>query len=290
MVLFVDKNTKVLVQGITGTQGRFHTKRMLEYGTKIVAGVTPGKGGLKVHGVPVFDTVKDAVDSTGATSSIIFVPAKFASDAVYEAIELNLNPIVVITEHIPVHEAMRLVNLAKLKQFFLIGPNTPGVISPGESLVGIMPGHIFNKGSVGIVSRSGTLTYEIASALTKSGYGQSTAIGLGGDPITGLTFVDVLKLFEEDPDTEAVVLIGEIGGNAEEKAAEYIKKNMSKPVVAYIAGRTAPPGKRMGHAGAIVSGRSGTAESKVAALKHAGVKVADLPSQVPLLLSDLLKK
>lgn len=290
MVLFVDKNTKVLVQGITGTQGRFHTKRMLEYGTKIVAGVTPGKGGLKVHGVPVFDTVKDAVDSTGATSSIIFVPAKFASDAVYEAIELNLNPIVVITEHIPVHEAMRFVNLAKLKQFFLIGPNTPGVISPGESLVGIMPGHIFKKGSVGIVSRSGTLTYEIASALTKSGYGQSTAIGLGGDPITGLTFVDVLKLFEEDPDTEAVVLIGEIGGNAEEKAAEYIKKNMSKPVVAYIAGRTAPPGKRMGHAGAIVSGRSGTAESKVAALKHAGVKVADLPSQVPLLLSDLLKK
>ncbi|MCD6515219.1 MAG: succinate--CoA ligase subunit alpha [Candidatus Odinarchaeota archaeon] len=290
MAIFIDSNTKVIVQGITGRQGTFHTKRMIEYGTKVVAGVTPGKRGQEVHGIPVYNTVKDAVEDTNATASIIFVPAKYAIDAVLEAIDANLNPIVVITEHIPIHDAMLFVRLARLKGISIIGPNTPGIIAPEQSLVGIMPGHIFKKGNIGIVSRSGTLTYEIADILTQNGFGQSTSIGIGGDPITGLDFIDVLNKFENDPETEAIVLIGEIGGDSEERAASYIKKNIKKPVVAYIAGQTAPPGKRMGHAGAIISGRSGTAQSKIEAFKKVGVKVATLPSQIPSILSEVLKR
>jgi len=290
MAIFIDSNTKVIVQGITGRQGTFHTKRMIEYGTKVVAGVTPGKGGQEVHGIPVYNTVKDAVEDTNATASIIFVPAKYAIDAVLEAIDANLNPIVVITEHIPIHDAMLFVRLARLKGISIIGPNTPGIIAPEQSLVGIMPGHIFKKGNIGIVSRSGTLTYEIADILTQNGFGQSTSIGIGGDPITGLDFIDVLNKFENDPETEAIVLIGEIGGDSEERAASYIKKNIKKPVVAYIAGQTAPPGKRMGHAGAIISGRSGTAQSKIEAFKKVDVKVATLPSQIPSILSEVLKR
>ena len=290
MAIFIDSNTKVIVQGITGRQGTFHTKRMIEYGTKVVAGVTPGKGGQEVHGIPVYNTVKDAVEDTNATASIIFVPAKYAIDAVLEAIDANLNPIVVITEHIPIHDAMLFVRLARLKGISIIGPNTPGIIAPERSLVGIMPGHIFKKGNIGIVSRSGTLTYEIADILTQNGFGQSTSIGIGGDPITGLDFIDVLNKFENDPETEAIVLIGEIGGDSEERAASYIKKNIKKPVVAYIAGQTAPPGKRMGHAGAIISGRSGTAQSKIEAFKKVDVKVATLPSQIPSILSEVLKR
>ena len=290
MTIFIDLNTRVIVQGITGRQGTFHTKRMIEYGTKVVAGVTPGKGGQEVHGIPVYNTVKDAVEDTDATASIIFVPAKYATDAVLEAIDANLNPIVVITEHIPVHDAMFFVRFARLKGISIIGPNTPGIIAPERSLVGIMPGHIFKKGNIGIVSRSGTLTYEIADILTQNGFGQSTSIGIGGDPITGLDFIDVLNKFENDPETEAIVLIGEIGGDSEERAASYIKKNIKKPVVAYIAGQTAPPGKRMGHAGAIISGRSGTAQSKIEAFKKVDVKVATLPSQIPSILSEVLKR
>lgn len=290
MTIFIDLNTRVIVQGITGRQGTFHTKRMIEYGTKVVAGVTPGKGGQEVHGIPVYNTVKDAVEDTDATASIIFVPAKYATDAVLEAIDANLNPIVVITEHIPVHDAMFFVRFARLKGISIIGPNTPGIIAPERSLVGIMPGHIFKKGNIGIVSRSGTLTYEIADILTQNGFGQSTSIGIGGDPITGLDFIDVLNKFENDPETEAIVLIGEIGGDSEERAATYIKKNIKKPVVAYIAGQTAPPGKRMGHAGAIISGRSGTAQSKIEAFKKVGVRVATLPSQIPDILSEVLKR
>ena len=288
MAILVDKETRLLVQGITGHQGRFHTERMLGYGTNIVAGVTPGKGGQELFGIKIFDTVKEAVDATKATASIIFVPAPFAGDAVYEAIECNLNPIVVITEHIPIHDALKFVNLAKSRNISIVGPNTPGVISPNKALVGIMPPHIFKEGKIGIISRSGTLTYEIADALTKKGFGQSTSIGIGGDPITGLNFIDVLEMFKKDNQTKAVVLIGEIGGDAEEKAAEYIKDNFDKPVVAYIAGRTAPPGKRMGHAGAIITGKFGSAKSKIEAFKKAGIQVADYPDQIADIISRLI--
>jgi len=288
MAILVNKETRLLVQGITGHQGRFHTERMLNYGTNIVAGVTPGKGGQELFGIKIFDTVKEAVDVTKATASIIFVPAPYASDAVYEAIECNLNPIVVITEHIPIHDALKFVNLAKSRNISIVGPNTPGVISPSKALVGIMPPHIFKEGCIGIISRSGTLTYEIADALTKKGFGQSTSIGIGGDPITGLSFIDVLEMFKKDKQTKAVVLIGEIGGDAEEKAAEYIKDNFDKPVVAYIAGRTAPPGKRMGHAGAIITGKFGSAKSKIEAFKKAGIQVADYPDQIADIISRLI--
>ena len=285
MPIIVNKNTKAIVQGITGKQGSFHTKLMLEYGTKIVAGVTPGKGRTRIHNVPVYDTVEEALEKHEANASIIFVPAPFAADAILEALENGIKTIVTITEHIPIKDAISVMSYAKQQGATIIGPNTPGIISPEECKLGIMPAHIFRKGNVGIISRSGTLTYEIAASLTRNGLGQSTCLGLGGDPITGLNFVDVLKMFREDPQTEAVVLIGEIGGNLEELAAEYItKENYPKPVAAFIAGRTAPPGKRMGHAGAIIMGKAGTAESKIEALKNAGVDMAEKPSDIAGLL------
>jgi len=290
MAILVGRNTRVLVQGITGTQGMFHAKLMLEYGTKITAGVTPGKGGTSVHGVPVYDTVSEAVDAHRIDASIIFVPAPFAKDAILEEIDSGLNPVVVITEGIPVRDTMEFLAVAREKKTVLIGPNTPGIITAGECKLGIMPAHVFSKGKVGLVSRSGTLTYEIAAGLTKSGLGETTCVGIGGDPIVGLTFIDLLEMFKSDRDTKAVALIGEIGGNAEEQAAEYIKRtSYPKPVAAYIAGRTAPPGKRMGHAGAIISGRSGTAESKIKALQDAGVHVAEKPTDVARLLTNLVR-
>jgi len=286
MGIIVNKNTHAIVQGITGTQGSFHTKLMLEYGTKIVAGVTPGKGGNQIHGIPVYDTVEAAIEKHPANASIIFVPAPFAAEAALEALENGIKTIIVITEHIPIKDAVNVMAYAKQVKAKIIGPNTPGIITPMECKLGIMPAHIFKPGGIGIVSRSGTLTYEIAANLTRSNLGQSTCLGLGGDPITGLNFIDVLKMFEKDPETKAVVLIGEIGGNLEELTAEYIaKQKYSKPVVAFIAGRSAPPGKRMGHAGAIIMGKAGTAETKIEALRSAGVKVAEKPSDVARLVN-----
>ena len=286
MGIIIDENTRAIVQGITGTQGRFHTKLMLEYGTKIVAGVTPGKGGTQVHGIPVYDTVEEAQEKHSANASIIFVPAPFAAEAALESLENGIKTLVIITEHIPIKDSIEVMNYAKQVNATIIGPNTPGIITPGKSKLGIMPAHIFKSGNIGMVSRSGTLTYEIAASLTKKNLGQSTCLGLGGDPITGLNFIDVLKMFENDPQTKAVVLIGEIGGNLEELTAEFIvKEKYPKPVVAFIAGRSAPPGKRMGHAGAIVMGKAGTAESKIEALRKAGVKVAEKPNDVAKLLS-----
>jgi len=286
MGIFVNKQTRAIVQGITGAQGTFHTKLMLEYGTKIVAGTSPGKSGAEVHGVPVYDTVEEAVRKHGANASIIFVPAPFAADACFEALEAGLKTIVVITEHIPVRDAIQVMHRAKQNGAVVVGPNTPGVMTTDECKLGIMPAHVFKRGVVGIASRSGTLTYEIATGLTVKGLGQSTCVGLGGDPIVGLSFVDVLKAFEKDEQTKAVALIGEIGGNFEELAAEYVAtEGYSKPVVAFVAGRTAPPGKRMGHAGAIIMGKSGTAASKIEAFEKAGVKVAEKPGDVALLLS-----
>jgi len=292
MVVLVDENTKVIVQGITGREGSFHTKLMLEYGTKIVAGVTPGKGGMKVHGVPVYDTMEEAVSKhPDANASIVFVPARFAADAVYEAIDAGMKVIVVITEGIPVHETMEFVNYAKRRGSVIIGPNCPGIISPGRTKIGIMPGHVFTRGPVGIVSRSGTLTYEVAYLLTREGIGQTTAIGIGGDPIVGLTFTEALELFERDPETKALVLIGEIGGDMEERAAKMIKEGkFTKPVVAFIAGRTAPPGKRMGHAGAIIMMGTGAYQDKVKALEDAGVLVARIPQEIPKLVNEVLKR
>jgi succinyl-CoA synthetase alpha subunit len=287
MAILVDKNTRVLVQGITGRDGSFHTKLMLEYGTNIVAGVTPGKGGSDYLGIPIFDTVKEAVKKTSPNTSIIFVPPQFAVDAIYEAADNGISLIVVITEGIPIHDMVKVKNYLDRKGVRLIGPNCPGVITPNECKVGIMPSHIFRRGKIGVVSRSGTLTYEIVNQLTINGFGQSTAIGIGGDPIIGSKFVDILKLFNEDNETEAVVLIGEIGGTDEQDAAEYIKKEFRKPVVAFIAGRTAPPERRMGHAGAIIAGSEGTAEEKIRAFESAGVKVASLPEEVPKLLKNL---
>jgi len=286
MAILVGSNTKVIVQGITGSQGIFHTKLMLGYGTKIVGGVTPGKGGAQVEGVPVFDTVKEAVSKTGANASVIFVPAPFARDAALEEISQGLNPIVVITEGIPVKDSMDIMARAKERGCVIVGPNTPGIITPGECKLGIMPSHVFKKGEVGLASRSGTLTYEIASSLSRAGLGQSTCLGLGGDPIVGLSFVGILEMFRADPETKSVALVGEIGGNAEELAAQYIKEsNYPKPVAAYVAGRSAPPGKRMGHAGAIIMGRTGTAESKLEALRDAGVRVALKPGEIAKLLA-----
>jgi len=284
--IIIDKNTRAIVQGITGTQGTFHTKLMLEYGTKIVAGVTPGKGGTAIHGVQVYDTVEEAQGKHSANASIIFVPAPFAADAALEALENGIKTIVIITEHISIKDAVSVMTYAKQINATIIGPNTPGIITPGESKLGIMPAHIFKSGSIGIVSRSGTLTYEIAGGLTRKNLGQSTCLGLGGDPITGLNFIDALKMFEKDAQTKAVVLIGEIGGNLEELAAEYVaKEKHPKPVAAFIAGRSAPPGKRMGHAGAIVMGKAGTAESKIEAFRKAGIKVAEKPNDVVKLVS-----
>jgi succinyl-CoA synthetase alpha subunit len=288
MAILVNKNTRVLVQGITGRDGSFHTKLMLEYGTNIVAGVTPGKGGSDYLGIPIFDTVKEAVKKTSPNTSIIFVPPQFAVDAIYEAADNGISLIVVITEGIPIHDMVKVKNYLDRKDVRLIGPNCPGIITPNECKVGIMPSHIFRRGKIGVVSRSGTLTYEIVYQLTINGFGQSTAIGIGGDPIIGSKFVDILKLFNEDNETEAVVLIGEIGGTDEQDAAEYIKKEFKKPVVAFIAGRTAPPERRMGHAGAIIAGSEGTAEEKIRAFESAGVKVASLPEEVPKLLKELI--
>ncbi|MEM3874512.1 MAG: succinate--CoA ligase subunit alpha [Candidatus Bathyarchaeia archaeon] len=291
MAIIVDKNTRAIVQGITGAQGSFHTKLMLEYGTQIVAGVTPGKGGTKVHNVPVYDTVEEALEHHQANASIIFVPAPFAADAALEALENGIKTVVIITEHIPIKDAINVMAYAKQVNATIIGPNTPGIITPGECKLGIMPAHIFKPGSIGMISRSGTLTYEIAASLTKKRMGQSTCIGLGGDPIVGLNFIDILKLFEKDPQTEGIVLIGEIGGNLEELTAEYIaEEKYPKPVVAFIAGRSAPPGKRMGHAGAIIMGKAGTAESKIEAFRKAGIEVAEKPSDVAVLLEKMIKR
>lgn len=285
MAVLVSSNTKAIVQNITGSQGTFHTRLMLAYGTKIVGGVTPGKGGTQVEGVPVFDTIAEAVSKTDANASIIFVPAPFARDAVLEAVSHELNPIVVITEGIPIRDSIDMMARAKERGCVIIGPNTPGIITPGECKLGIMPAHVFKKGEVGLASRSGTLTYEIASSLSRAGLGQSTCLGLGGDPIVGLSFVDVLEMFRNDPQTKSVALVGEIGGNAEELAAQYVKETKyPKLVAAYVAGRSAPPGRRMGHAGAIIMGRTGTAESKLEALKAAGVKVALKPGEIARLL------
>lgn len=280
MSILIDKNTKVVVQGITGRQGAFHTQLMLEYGTQVVAGMTPGKGGEWVHGVPVFDTVKASVEATGADCSVIFVPARFASDAIYEAADAGVELIICLTEHIPVLDMIRVRAYLDRKGTRMLGPNCPGLLTPGQSKVGIIPGSIATPGPIGVVSRSGTLTYEVVYALTSRGIGQSTCVGIGGDPINGTNFIDVLRMFEEDPETEQVIMIGEIGGDDEEQAAAYIAKHMSKPVTAFIAGRSAPPGRKMGHAGAIVQGGSGTAEGKIEALNAAGVKVADHPEQI----------
>jgi succinyl-CoA synthetase alpha subunit len=284
MSILVNKDTRLLVQGMTGREGLFHTKQMIAYGTKVVAGVTPGKGGEWVEGVPVFDTVRAAVESTGANCAILFVPARFAPDAMYEAADAGAALIVAITENMPVHDMMKVRSHLDQKGVRLIGPNCPGLLTPGEAKVGIIPGHVAQPGNVGIVARSGTLTYEVINALTLRGMGQSTCVGIGGDPVKGLDFIDVLHLFNEDPHTDKVVMIGEIGGNDEEKAAEYIADFMTKPVVAFIAGQTAPPGKRMGHAGAIIEGGSGLAADKIKALEAANVRVARHPEEIPDLL------
>jgi succinyl-CoA synthetase alpha subunit len=290
MGIIINVDTKAIVQGITGKQGSYQTKLMLDYGTKIVAGVVPGKGGTIVNGVPVYDTVKETVEAYSPNASIIFVPAPFAQDAVLEAITNKIKTIVVVTEHMPIKDAISVMAYANRSQVTIIGPNTPGIITPGECKLGIMPAHIFKPGSIGVVSRSGTLTYEIAAGLTAKGLGQSTCVGVGGDPIVGLNFIDALELFKENPHTKAIVLIGEIGGNMEELTAEYItRERYSKPIVAYVAGRFAPSGKRMGHAGAIIMGKQGTAQSKIEALINAGVMMAEKPGDVTaLLVKELL--
>ena len=288
MGILIDESTIVLVQGITGRDGSFHTASMLEYGTKVVGGVTPGTGGQEVHGLPVFDSVAEGVEKTGADCSVIFVPARFATAALREAADGGIGLVICITEGIPVLEMLGNYHYIRKKGIRLIGPNCPGLISPGKSKVGIMPGHIHKPGGIGVISRSGTLTYEVVYNLTMKDLGQSTCIGIGGDPVIGSGYIDLLEIFEKDPETSGVVIIGEIGGEDEEQAAEYIKSSISKPVVAFISGRTAPPGKRMGHAGAIISGGKGTAEAKVKAFEQAGVPVADRPDKIPELMKEKL--
>lgn len=290
MSIFVNRETRVVVQGITGREGRFHTRHCIEYGTRVVAGVTPGKAGMKMDAVPVFNTVADAVADTGADCSLIFVPPAFAADAIMEAADAGIRVIVAITEGIPVLDMMKVKNYLTGGPVRLIGPNCPGIITPGETKVGIMPGPIHKPGGgIGVVSRSGTLTYEVVNQLTQNGLGQSTCIGIGGDPVIGSSFVDLLKLFEEDPETKGVVLIGEIGGNAEETAAEFVKDHFSKPVLGFVAGLTAPPGKRMGHAGAIISGGSGTAGEKIAAMRRGGIDVVEQLGELGRVAKDLFK-
>ncbi|EKF37437.1 MULTISPECIES: succinate--CoA ligase subunit alpha [Bacillus] len=290
MSVFINKNTRVIVQGITGSTALFHTKQMIEYGTNIVGGVTPGKGGTEVEGVPVFNTVSEAVQTTGADASVIYVPAPFAADAILEAVDAEVDLVICITEHIPVLDMVKVKRYMEGKKTRLVGPNCPGVITPEECKIGIMPGYIHKKGHVGVVSRSGTLTYEAVHQLSEAGVGQSTAVGIGGDPVNGTNFIDVLKAFNEDPDTHAVIMIGEIGGTAEEEAAEWVKANMTKPVVGFIGGKTAPPGKRMGHAGAIISGGKGTADEKVKTMRECGIEVAETPSVMGETLIKVLKE
>ena len=290
MSVLVNKDTRLVVQGITGSAGSFHAKQCLEYGTNIVAGVTPGKGGQSFEDkVPVFNTVKETVEKEGANASAIFVPPPFAADSILEAIDAGIELVIAITEGIPVRDMARVKKRLNESNARLIGPNCPGIITPGECKIGIMPGYIHNPGKVGIVSRSGTLTYEAVWQITKAGHGQSTCIGIGGDPINGTNHTDCIKLFNEDPETEAIIMIGEIGGTAEEEAAAYVKENVKKPVAAFIAGVTAPPGRRMGHAGAIVSGGQGTAEAKIAAMKDAGISVAPTPSDIATALFEVYK-
>jgi len=289
MSILVDANTRLLVQGITGREGTFHTQQAVAYGTRVVAGVTPGKGGSNVDSIPVFNTVRDGKEKTGANVSVIFVPPAFAADAIMEAADAGMPLVVAITEGIPTLDMIHVMEFLRGTQTRLIGPNCPGIISPGKCKVGIMPGAIHRPGHIGVVSRSGTLTYEAVGQLTSLGIGQSTCIGIGGDPIIGTTFVDALRLFNDDPETHGIVLIGEIGGTAEEEAAEFIKANVKKPVVGFVAGRTAPPGRRMGHAGAIISGGKGTAPDKIAALEAAGVKVAASPAVIGETMSGRLK-
>ena len=297
MSILIDKNTRLIVQGITGRDGSFHTQQMLNYGTKVVAGVTPGRTGENVHGVPVFDSMVEAMAATRANASVIYVPAPFAADAIHEAADAGVSLIVCITEGVPVRDALGVYHrIAALREANgqarprLVGPNCPGLISPGLSKVGILPGHICKPGPIGVVSRSGTLTYEVVHQLTQAGLGQSTCLGIGGDPVIGTNFVDALAAFEADPHTEAIVLIGEIGGSDEEEAAQFIRRRVSKPVVAFVAGQTAPPGKRMGHAGAIVSGGTGTAAEKMAAFQAVGVPVARIPSEIPGLVSEQMSR
>jgi len=290
MSVFINQDTKVIVQGITGGVGLFHTQQMLEYGTKIVGGVTPGKGGLEVEGVPVFNTVAEAKEKTGATASVVYVPPAFAADSIIEAVDADLDLVICITEGIPVLDMVKVKRYMEGKRTRLVGPNCPGVITPEECKIGIMPGYIHKKGHVGVVSRSGTLTYEAVHQLSEAGIGQSTAVGIGGDPVNGTNFIDVLKAFNEDEDTYAVIMIGEIGGTAEEEAAEWVKANMTKPVVGFIGGQTAPPGKRMGHAGAIISGGKGTASVKIKTMNECGIQVAETPSVMGETLIKVLKE
>ncbi len=289
MAIVVDKETRLVVQGLTGSEGRFHGLRNRNYGTNVVAGVTPGKGGQDVEGIPVFNTVAEAVEEVGANTTLIFVPARFAPDAIYEAVDAGLGVVICISEHIPAHELLRIYTYIRPKGVTMIGPNCPGALSPAKANVGIIPAEIFSEGSIGLVSRSGTLTYQIGHELTQLGLGNSTIVGIGGDPVVGSSFIDMLGKFEADPETELIVLVGEIGGDEEEKAARFVQERLSKPVLAYIAGFSAPPGKTMGHAGAIISGSSGTAEAKKQALEAVGIQVGRTPTEVAQLVAERMR-